>query len=292
MFTVVDLSRRLPGPYACKRLLSLGAKVLRLEDLDSPDPFATEEMKKVNPLFFEWYNNINCNKEKVEFSFSRFPDKLITLFSNLDDYSVIIHSLGDKKENELFKQIITEQFISSKKFIIISIKASIDNPHLHDLNALALHGLLDYHATHFKDQSTIAPPFLPIAGISFGHTIAEKSLELWIKKKSGFHSIYLADEIRDSLGLLKGSFNHALHNGLFPSYQIYQTQDQKFVALALIEEKFWNEFLSITKLKLQPTDRFSTDKEVFNKIDGYFRSMNSTDLKTLFCSLSSITIFN
>lgn len=287
MFTVVDLSKRLPGPYACKRLLSLGASVWRLEDLDSPDPFATKEMQKLNPLFFEWYENINRGKQKEEFSFQKNPEKVQTFFDRLPEFSVIIHSLGDKKE----KEILPQTAIQKKNLIVISIKASKENPHLHDLNALALHGLLDYHSTHFKNQTTIAPPFLPIAGISFGHTIAEKALELWIKKKSGYHAIYLTDEIRESLGLLKGSVDRALHNGLFPSYQIYQTRDQKYVALAIIEEKFWNEFINITKLPLTMDQRFSTDKEVFKKLEDYFLSKNSEELKSLFQNLSSLTLF-
>lgn len=292
MFTVVDLSKRLPGPYACKRLLSLGATVLRFEDLDSPDPFSVNEMRQLNPLFFEWYTNINRGKICEEFSFQKNKAKLKDLILKLPSNSIIIHSLGDKKEKEIFKELITDDIVTSKQFIIISIKASKENPHLHDLNALALHGLLDYHATHFKDQTTIAPPFLPIAGISFGHAIAEKALATWIKKEYGYHSIYLTEEIRESLGLLKGSVDRALHNGLFPSYQIYKTRDQKYVAVALVEEKFWREFLAITKIPLSIAERFSIDKVAFQKLESYFLTKDSEELKVLFQNLSSLTVFS
>ncbi len=291
MFTVVDLSQRLPGPYACKRLLNLGASVIRLEDSDAPDPFESDEMKKINPLFYEWYCNINSGKIVEKISLNTNLDYFHTLLNNLPDFSIIIHSLGSKKELEIFKSTQGSEILSRKKHILMSIKASKENPYLHDINALAINGLLDFHSTHFKNHSYIAPPFLPIAGISFGHIIAEKSLELWIKKKNGFHEVFLADEIKESLGLLKGTVDLALHNGLFPSYQIYKTKDGKYAAVALIEEKFWKEFINISNIDLEIEDRFSSNIEIFQKIECYFSTHNASELEDLFQNLSCISIY-
>lgn len=289
--TVIDLSKRLPGPYATKRLLELGSKVIRIEDSESIDPFQSSEMKIVNPLFYEWYINLNSGKEIKSISLSKDIVQFQSLLSALEPFSIIIHSLSDKKEQEL----IADKMIKDKNLICLSIKASKQDPHLHDLNILALQGLLNYHSANFANNERIAPPFLPIAGISFGHTIAEKALWLKMTNKSGRHTIYLEDEIQGSLGLLKGSVNKALHNGLFPCYQIYRTKDQKYIALALIEERFWLEFLNISKLVeigLTLESRFSTDQKVFDQLVSFFLKHDGEELTMMFKTLSALTIFH
>jgi alpha-methylacyl-CoA racemase len=53
---VVDLTRHLPGPFASRELLSLGARVVRIEPPDG-DP-----MRRVAPA---WHEVLNRGKESI-----------------------------------------------------------------------------------------------------------------------------------------------------------------------------------------------------------------------------------
>src|SRR5205807_8849200 len=62
---VVDLTRNLPGPFATRELLSLGARVVRLEAPDG-DP-----VRDVSP---DWDARLNAGKESVVWDRDRDPE--------------------------------------------------------------------------------------------------------------------------------------------------------------------------------------------------------------------------
>jgi alpha-methylacyl-CoA racemase len=63
---VVDLTRHLPGPYASRELLELGARVVRLEPPDG-DPMLT-----IAPA---WYEALNVGKEVVRIDLKAEPER-------------------------------------------------------------------------------------------------------------------------------------------------------------------------------------------------------------------------
>ena len=125
---------------------------------------------------------------------------------------------------------------------------------MHDLNAMSLAGLLSLYVAD-KKEKIVAPPFLPIAGISFGHKAATDLLAAYVKSlrdsKTIFVKTYLDEATEDIYGLFwpeadrKNKRVKFLHNGLYPCYALYQTKDHKYVALAAVEEKFWQRFCEI-----------------------------------------------
>lgn len=293
MLNILDLTHRLPGPYATKRLLHLGFKVTRIEDLHHPDPFINQELEKINPQFKNWHEELNENKNILPLDLSQESD-LFQFHQILKTHKIVINSRG---EHFLHQLGIDEDFCKNHQLIIINLRASKIEPHLHDLNALAQSGLLNYHLIHFTDKKFngyFPPPFLPIAGITFGHTIAEKALSSFIKKDYGIKHLFLDEEIQNSLEHLKHHEPLALHNGKFPSYGIYQLNSaNNFIAIALIEEKFWLQFITHTGLPLSISDRFSTEQKIFDTLIEFFSKHNSTSLKSLFPKpMSCLSFFN
>lgn len=296
MLKILDLSHRLPGPYAAKRLAHLGFSVTRVEDIHHADPFLDQQLEKINPQFSSWHKKLSAEKKIVQLDLSH-PDELTKLKELVLSHNVIINSRGERFLNTIG---VDENFCQSNKLLAINLKASKHEPHLHDLNALAQSSLLNYHLIHFKNKNIaqnspcyFPPPFLPIAGLAFGHGITENILAHSIKNEFGIKHIYLDDEVKNSIAHLQFNDALALHNGKFPSYGIYRLKSEKsFVAIALIEEKFWHQFITETNLLLTLDDRFSTDEKVFKTMADFFSIHDQKSLDKLFSKkLSCITVF-
>ncbi len=275
MLKVLDLSTRLPGPYATKRLELLGATVSRIES-SLLDPFIDEEMVKINPLFKTWYHSLNDHKKKLNLNLKN-EEEFLKILAKIKESDIIISSNGPK----FLKKVSELIDLKKEKKIFVNLMASKTDSSMHDLNALAKSELLNFHLKSFN-QDRMPPPFLPIAGVTFGHAICEFVLSQIIKKSYGEFNLYLDEEVKNTVGLLKGDDSLALHNGLFPCYFIYKTKDHKHVALAAIEEKYWDHFLSASKIPLKMKDRFSTDQEVFETLEKFFADHSSKELVQMF----------
>ena len=70
-----------------------------------------------------------------------------------------------------------------------------------------------------------------------------------------------------------------LHNGIYPCYSLYQTKDKKYVALAAVEEKFWQGFCELFQIKTQ-LDRFHhTDNKLFELVSQEMAKYTSAEIE-------------
>ncbi|WP_127717671.1 CoA transferase [Halobacteriovorax sp. HLS] len=274
--TILDFSHRLPGPLASKLLAGLGANVLKVEDIKFKDPFIYGAFAKFDDSFPHWYEELNSNKQIIRLDFNATDIKL-KIKELLENCDAVILGLPEKLLNKLG---LNQQDLSSctKPLAVIELLASKEHTKaMHDLNALALTGLLKLHV---QDQSApiVAPPFLPIAGIGFGHKVATDLLAALLKtSRSGchtFHKCYLFEstkEIFESFWPKKSQARQKfLHNGLYPCYNLYQTKDKRYIALAAVEEKFWIRFCEIFKLNIESDKRFFyEDQSIFLEVASH-----------------------
>ena len=275
-FTILDFSHRLPGPLATKLLAGLGAKVLKVEDIKFKDPFIFGAFAEFDESFPHWYDELNDNKQiiRIDFNASDIKDQIIKLLEECDGVVLglppkLLEKLGLTKK---------ELLDFSHPIAVIELLASKEHTKaMHDLNALALTGLLKLHVQN-QDSPIVAPPFLPIAGIGFGHKVATDLLATLLKvhrtNKSLFHQCYLFEstkEIFESFWPKKSQKRTKfLHNGLYPCYNLYQTKDKRYIALAAVEEKFWLRFCEIFKLNLESEKRFYfEDQSVFLEVASH-----------------------
>ena len=283
--TIIDLSHRLPGPLCGKILADLGANVIKVEDHVFQDPFNSGLFAKFDNSFLSWYENLNKGKKIERFDFNNPVDqeKIHQIVVKAD---AVIMGLPYKTREKL--KLTDSDLNLNKSFVVIELLASAhEKKSMHDLNAMAMTGLLSLYVSG-KNEKIIAPPFLPIAGISFGHKGATDLLAGFIKamrvNQSQFVKTYMDQVTEELLGIfwpeadrILGK-NKFLHNGLYPCYSLYQTKDKKYIALAAVEEKFWERFINVFNIQTA-MDRFHhEDSKLFDLLAECFSKLSQKEI--------------
>lgn len=286
--TIIDLTHRLPGPLCGKILTDLGANVIKIEDHIFQDPFLSGLFAQFDSSFVSWYENLNAGKSIKRFDFNSPVDQKMIhdLVLNAD---AVLMGLPPKTREKLK---ITDADLSLKKpMVVIELLASEhEKKSMHDLNALAMTGLLSLYVAG-KTDKIVDPPFLPIAGISFGHKAATDLLAAYIKatkkQETQFVKTYLDQVTRELLGIFwpkndrDANRTKFLHNGIYPCYSLYQTKDLKYVALAAVEEKFWNRFCEVFKIKSTHDRFYKEDQSLFDLISGQIQHYTVSEIESL-----------
>jgi crotonobetainyl-CoA:carnitine CoA-transferase CaiB-like acyl-CoA transferase len=285
--TVIDLSHRLPGPMCGKVLADLGAKVIKIEDHKFQDPFLSGLFASFDESFKDWYEALNKNKLIKRFDFNSEIDQseIRKIVENAD---AVIMGLPDSTRKKL--KLTNDDLNFSKPFVSIELLASKNhNKSLHDLNALADTGLLGLHVQG-RNEKIIDPPFLPISGITFGHKAATDLLAYFTvalkTNKAQFVKTYLdesADEIYGIFWPKKDRQNQRkkyLHNGQYPCYTIYQTKDGHYLALAAVEEKFWNRVCEVFNINKELDRFYDKDRSVFEIISSTFLKLSVAEIES------------
>ena len=286
--TILDFSHRLPGPLGSKLLLGLGANIIKVEDSTFKDPFIHGAFAEFDDSFPQWYEELNQSKsiKRLDFKSPTIKQEIRELLEISDG---VILGLPAKLNDKLG---LTSEVFATLENPIAAIELLASKEHnkaMHDLNALALTGLLKLHVEG-ENSPIVAPPFLPIAGIGFGHKVATDLVAAILKVKMTktlvFHKCYLFEstkEIFESFWPKKSQARKKfLHNGLYPCYNLYQTKDKSYVALAAVEEKFWIRFCEIFKLNIKPEKRFFyEDQSVFLEVASHISHFNSKEIEDM-----------
>lgn len=294
--TIIDFSFRLPGPFCGKILSDLGASVIKIEDHIYKDPFLADDFSKFDPSFVSWYEELNSEKKVLRFDFNSKDDqkKILEIVHSAD---AIIMGLPPALKQKL--QLTEKELNLERPFVVIELHASKkEKKSLHDLNALALSGLLSLYIESQGDfnKKIINPPFLPIAGIMFGHKAATDLLANLISaqknNKTVFSKTYLDEVTNELLGIfwtekdrttLRTSF---LHNGHYPCYSIYQTKDLRYIALAAVEEKFWNIFCEVFNIKTSLDRFYNQDDQLFEIVSEAISSQTLEEIEAKTANLN------
>lgn len=257
---VIDFSTLLPGPMCTLMLAEAGADVIKIER-----PGIGDEMRHYEPkLGDEGVNFALLNRGKR------------SLAANLKDPVAIAHIKSLVKQAD----VLVEQFrpgVMQRLGLGFEDLAQI-NPRLiycsitgwgqdgpladiaaHDLNYQAQTGMLSLSS---DDQSQpIVPPTLT-ADIAGGTYPAVINILMALRQRDadnkGCHlDVSMADNLFTFMywGLGSGWASNTwplpgqeLVTGGSPRYRIYRTKDKKYLAVAPLEERFWETFLDIIGL--------------------------------------------
>ncbi|MFA6235684.1 MAG: CoA transferase [Bacteriovorax sp.] len=286
--TVIDLTHRLPGPLCGKILTDLGANVIKIEDHVFKDPFLSGLFASLDSSFLAWYENLNIGKKIERFDFNSSDDQK-KIHDMVIAADAVLMGIPVKTREKLH---VTDPELNLKKpMVVIELLASEhEKKSMHDLNALAMTGLLSLYVADKKDK-IVDPPFLPIAGISFGHKAATDLLAAYVlatkKNETQFVKTYMDQVTRELLGIFwpdsdrKSGRTKFLHNGIYPCYTLYQTKDCKYVALAAVEEKFWNRFCEVFKIKSSHDRFYNKDQSLFEIISKEIQKYNVQEIELL-----------
>lgn len=262
--TILDFSSRLPGPLAGHALANLGARVIKVENKNRPDPFHQGLFAQADEAFQDWYQQLNQHKEILRLDFTQDHQQLQELLTQAQG---IIIDLPAKVRTQLK---LTHEDLRSQSLAVVELASQPNGKPLHDLNALAETGLLKLHIQNFQEER-INPPFLPIAGTTFAQQIALQllaAIRLSEKQqKAVFTTVYLKQAVEDILKTLYSDKLQAsgrtqfLHNGRFPSYNIYK-QETGYAAVAAVEDKFWKELCESSNFEWE--ERFQPATKILN----------------------------
>lgn len=254
---VLDFSTLLPGPMCSLLLAEAGAEVIKIERPGSGDEMRTYVPK----LGSDSVNFALLNRGKrsvtIDLKAREGRDQAVALVSDAD---IVI---------EQFRPGVMERLglgyedlrASNPRLIYCSItgygqSGPLANVAAHDLNYLAESGMLGLSAG--ADGAPTLPPAL-IADLGGGAYPAVMNILLAVLQRAQTGQgcqldISMADNLFTFMywGLGNGwsaqqwpAPGDGLVTGGTPRYQIYRTADDKFLATAPLEQKFWENFIRV-----------------------------------------------
>jgi len=251
---VLDLSRLLPGPYCTMMLADFGAEVIKIEEPTVGD-YARhlEPMLDENSLFF---HQVNRNKKSISLDLKTETDK--NHFLQLVEQSdVVVESFRPGTMEKLGLDYDTLKKINPGIIYCAITGYGQTGPDSqlagHDLNYISQTGLLDLLG---KKSEAPTVPAAQIADIGGGALPAVIGILLAVieKKQSGkgqFVDISMTDGALSWLPILFSEYLSAGKNlergeqalsGGKANYNVYETKDGRYLAVAAVEPKFWEVF--------------------------------------------------
>lgn len=254
---ILDLTRLLPGPLGTMFLAEMGADVIKIEDLDNPD-YLRDYPPVINGQS-AYYQTLNRSKRSLTLNLISKNDidvfyKLIKTADVLIEQfrPGVMHKIG-LGFDELKKHNPKIVFISLTGYGQSGEYANLAG---HDLNYLANSGLLNLNRDE-KGKPVI--PNFQIADIAGGSYMLLAAVSTAILARNRTNEaqkvdISMMDGIMPLMTMAateywagtesQSGFSGAL-SGNMANYNVYQCADNKWVALAALEPKFWNIFCEL-----------------------------------------------
>ncbi len=220
---VVDFTRYLPGPFASRELLRLGARVVRVEAPEG-DP-----LRSVAP---GWHAALNAGKESVVWELERDPRLGPALASRAD---VVLEGFRPGVAERL--GIGARDVPASVVYCSLTGFGPGDRRAGHDLNYVGWAGLL-------ADTAPAVPP-VQVGDLAGGSlcAVVEILAALLERERTGRGAQVTISMTHNAHRLaahrLHGEPERTLTGGL-ACYRLYGTADGRFVTVAALEPKFWS----------------------------------------------------
>jgi len=221
---VVDLTRYLPGPFASRELLGLGARVVRLE-APGGDP-----LRELAPA---WHEALNAGKESVTCDLKADPETGRELCARAD---VVLESFrpGVAERLGVGPDDLPETVVycSFTGFGPDELRAG------HDLNYQGYAGLL-------ADTAPAMPP-VPIADLAGGGlTAVTRILAALLERERTGRGRHVTISLTDGAHKLVsyrvgGEPVPRLVTGGLACYRIYATADSRYLTVAALEPRFFS----------------------------------------------------
>ena len=218
--TVVDFTRQLPGPFASRELLRLGATVVKVEP---PEGDSTPE---------PWYSALNDGKHVVSWDAKREPPP-----EALAQADVVLEGFRPGVFERLGVELPERAVLCSITGFGASGARAQDAGH--DLNYLGYAGAL-------ADTAPALPP-VQVADLAAGAQSAV--IEILAALLEGKGARIVVSMTHNAHGLvahrLGGDPVPRLLTGGVACYRIYETKDGRHLTVAALEPKFWHNLCSL-----------------------------------------------
>lgn len=250
---VLDLSRLLPGPVASLHLADLGADVVKIEDTGPGDYARTMGDGPDGTSHF--FRAINRNKRGLTLDLKQ-PQGREALLRLVAGADILLESFRPGVMERLGLGYDTLHTANPRLVYCAITGYGQNGPWAlragHDLNYIAQAGVLEQTGTK---EGSPAIPALQIGDLLGGAmTAVSAMLAALFKARATGEGSFVDVAMSDSV-LAHNLFPlFALHSGFSPlrgddlltgghaNYGVYRTQDNKYMAVAPLEEKFWGLF--------------------------------------------------
>jgi alpha-methylacyl-CoA racemase len=263
---VVDFTRYLPGPFASRELLRLGARVVRVEAPDG-DPLRT-----VAP---GWDAAINAGKESVVWDLDQDPELGPALAARAD---VVLEGFRPGVADRL--GIGAAALPESVVYCSVTGFGAGDMRAGHDLNYAGWAGLL-------ADTAPALPP-VQVADLAGGSLFAviEILAALLERQRTGRGTHLIVSMTHNAHRLaahrLRGEPERTLTGGL-ACYRIYATADGRFLTVTAVERKFWQRLCELIGRPELVERHYEQDQEALAaELEAVFRSRPLSEWLDLF----------
>ena len=298
---MLDLSRLLPGPLCAQHLADLGAEVIKIEDPEVGD-YARPAIRE----------RVNRGKKGLSLNLKSEAGRGI-FFRLVDTADVLLESFrpGVMRRLGLDSSILRERRPSLVYCAITGYgqTGSRSEAPGHDINYVALSGTLD--RTGGQSGPPVIPGFL-LADILGGTlTAAMGILAALLGVRATGQGRYLDVSMLDALvahsvlplaELVEAGTTPArgqgLHTGGVARYGVYETRDQRFIAIGAEESKFWNvlcKAIGAPELADGPGITAPPESVVAERLRAIFRQRDAADwlalLEPLNCCVSPVLTF-
>jgi alpha-methylacyl-CoA racemase len=251
---VLDFSTLLPGPLATLMLAECGAEVIKVER-----PGTGDEMRERMPKFGESsasFALLNRGKRSVALDLKLDADRL-RLRPLLESADVLVEQFRPGVMDRLGLGYSHVRAANPRIVYCSMTGYGQSGPRAqkagHDLNYLAEAGLLSLTASADGTPSIPAAPIADLAGGSYAAVInILLALQQRARTGEGCHlDIAMADNLFPFVGgtLARGfaagdwpAPGAGEWTGASPRYRLYRTLDQRFLAVAAVESRFWKNF--------------------------------------------------
>lgn len=257
--TVLDCSILLPGALAGKLLAEKGARVLKIENPDRPDP--AREMGSG-----AYYDDLNACKELIHLNLTRDKDR--RRFAELAAGAhVVIEAFRPAAKLKLGLDEKTLLGLNPDLRILSLIGYPEDGPWReragHDLNFQAATGVLSL---------TRELPGLPLSDVlaAYEGALAVVASLASTEGRGERIVISMTEAITRAQSKLIAEFKrtgvapspgNTFMTGKYPCYQIHVAQDGRRIAFAPMEEKFWNQACALLGLSRLEGKGYATGEE-------------------------------
>ncbi|TML55886.1 MAG: CoA transferase [Actinobacteria bacterium] len=242
---VVDLTRYLPGPFASRELLRLGARVLRLQ------PPGGDPLRELAPA---WHDALNAGKESLELDLKAEPERGRELCGEAD---VVLESFRPGVVERL--GIGPDDLPATVVYCSITGFGPGDLRAGHDLNYQGWAGLL-------ADTAPALPP-VQIADLAAGALgAATRILAALLERERTGRGAHLV------VSLTHGAHELAAHRlggepfprlltGGLACYRIYPTADGRYLTVAALEPRFFSRLCELLGRPELAEGQYEPDQE-------------------------------
>jgi alpha-methylacyl-CoA racemase len=222
--TVVDFTRQLPGPFASRELLRLGARVVKVEPPEG------------DSLPGEWYRALNEGKEIVSWDARAEPAPVV-----LSEADVVLEGFRPGVWERLGAQLPPRAVLCSiTGYGALGARAQDAG---HDLNYLGYAGVL-------ADTAPAVPP-VQVADLAAGAqgAVIEILAALLERERTGGGARIVVSMTHNAHRFvahrLAGDPLPRLLTGGVACYRIYETADGRHLTVAALEPRFWRNLCAL-----------------------------------------------